>query len=115
VTERDGVAGLQLLTDVDHVTTGGHKVGAVSLVDSVRRRSDGSDRERREEKMHTRDEMGKGAVVVCYDARLGNSICTFMLRRLRDKYNRKRLNVKVKVKGRRPCWQQTCAALDIQF
>jgi len=109
------VAGLRLLTDVDHATAGGHEVGAVSLVDSVRRRSDGSDRERREEKMHTRDEMGKGAVVVCYDARPGNGICTFMLRRLRDKYDKKRLNVKVKVKGRRPCWQQTRAAPDVRF
>jgi len=109
------VAGLRLLTDVDHTTTGGHKVGAVSLVDSVWCHSDGSDRERREEKTHTRDEMGKGAVVVCYDARPGNGICMFMLRRLRDKYDKKRLNVKVKVKGRWPCWQQTRAAPDIQF
>ena len=44
---------------VNRAIAGGHNVGAVSLVDRVRRRSDGSDRERREEKMHTRDETQK--------------------------------------------------------
>jgi len=113
--ERDGVAGLRLLIDVDHAIAGGQKVGAVSLVDSIWRCSDGSDRERREDKMHTRDEMGEGGMVVCYDARPGNDIYTFMLRRLWDKYDRKRLNVKMKVKGHQPCWQQTRAAPDIWF
>jgi len=66
-----------------------HKVSAVLLVDSYR-----SDWEGREEKTHMRDEMGKGPVVVCYDARPSNGIYTFMLRWLQDKYDRKRLNVK---------------------
>ena len=89
---------------------GGHKVGAVSLVDSY-----GSDNERREEKTHTRDEMGKGPVAACYDSRPSDGIYMFMLRRLRDKYDRKRLNVKMKVKGCQPCWRQTHAAPDVQF
>jgi len=78
--EQDGVAGLWLLIDVDHAIAGGHKVGTVLLVDSVWRRLDGLDRERREDKTHMRDEMGEGGVVVCYDARPGNDLYTFMLR-----------------------------------
>jgi len=69
-----------LLIDVDHVIAGRHKVGMVSLVDSVWCCSDGLDRERREDKTHMRDEMGEGGMVVCYDARPGNDLYIFMLR-----------------------------------